>query len=112
MRLGAALAASAVCSACAACKRRVRQRGLTTAGPSSARRGSLCLRQSSCLPLTHSLTHARQWNISPVNSLPDYEKLTAEDPSLLSKTVMLKLNGGLGTGMGPPARPNVGQTPH
>jgi len=41
-----------------------------------------------------------EWNISPVTSLPDYEKLTAEDPSLLGKTVMLKLNGGLGTGMG------------
>ena len=35
-----------------------------------------------------------------MSSLPDYEKLSAEDPSLLGKTVMLKLNGGLGTGMG------------
>jgi len=38
--------------------------------------------------------------ISPVDSLPDYASLTKEDPSLLAKTVMLKLNGGLGTGMG------------
>ena len=38
--------------------------------------------------------------ISPVSSLPDYNSLTAEDPSLLGKCVMLKLNGGLGTGMG------------
>jgi len=39
-------------------------------------------------------------SIAPVESLPSYESLSAEDPSLLSKTVMLKLNGGLGTGMG------------
>merc|ERR1719231_1231367 len=38
--------------------------------------------------------------ISPVTSLPSYADLTEEDPSLLSKTVMLKLNGDLGTGMG------------
>ena len=38
--------------------------------------------------------------IEPVDSLPSYESLTEEDVSLLSKTVMLKLNGGLGTGMG------------
>ena len=41
-----------------------------------------------------------EWTISSVTSLPSYDSLTAEDPSLLSKTVMLKLNGGLGTGMG------------
>ena len=39
-------------------------------------------------------------SIKPVASLPSYEALTEEDVSLLSKTVMLKLNGGLGTGMG------------
>jgi len=38
--------------------------------------------------------------IKPVDSLPDYASLTAEDPTLLKKTVMVKLNGGLGTGMG------------
>uniref|UniRef100_A0A7S2D9Z4 UTP--glucose-1-phosphate uridylyltransferase n=1 Tax=Haptolina brevifila TaxID=156173 RepID=A0A7S2D9Z4_9EUKA len=38
--------------------------------------------------------------IKPVASLPSYDSLTREDASLLSKTVMLKLNGGLGTGMG------------
>ena len=38
--------------------------------------------------------------VAPVDSLPSYDSLTAEDVSLLSKTVMLKLNGGLGTGMG------------
>merc|ERR1719231_1691515 len=38
--------------------------------------------------------------ISPVPDLPAYETLTAEDPALLTSTVMLKLNGGLGTGMG------------
>ena len=38
--------------------------------------------------------------ISPVKSLPKYDSLTEEDPELLSTTVMLKLNGGLGTGMG------------
>ena len=39
-------------------------------------------------------------SISPVAELPSYDSLTKEDTSLLSKTVMLKLNGGLGTGMG------------
>ena len=39
-------------------------------------------------------------SITPVDSLPTYESLTKEDPSLLGSTVMLKLNGGLGTGMG------------
>merc|ERR1719199_878473 len=39
--------------------------------------------------------------INPVESLPTLESISvAPDPSLLSKTVMLKLNGGLGTGMG------------
>merc|ERR1719245_1049885 len=39
--------------------------------------------------------------LDPVAGLPRLEELTAEaDPSLLSKTVILKLNGGLGTGMG------------
>jgi len=38
--------------------------------------------------------------IAPVAELPAYESLSAEDPSLLTRTVMLKLNGGLGTGMG------------
>merc|ERR1719217_1945110 len=38
--------------------------------------------------------------IKAVDSLPDYASLTAEDPSLLQETVMVKLNGGLGTGMG------------
>jgi len=39
-------------------------------------------------------------SIQPVASLPDYAALTAEDPALLKQTVMVKLNGGLGTGMG------------
>merc|ERR1719230_211516 len=38
--------------------------------------------------------------IKPVDSLPDYATLSAEDPELLKQTVMVKLNGGLGTGMG------------
>merc|ERR1719504_348878 len=41
--------------------------------------------------------------IEPVDKLPVLESLAQEirgDPGLLSKTVMLKLNGGLGTGMG------------
>lgn len=39
--------------------------------------------------------------IQPVKSLPALEDLAVDsDASLLSKTVMLKLNGGLGTGMG------------
>jgi len=38
--------------------------------------------------------------ISAVAELPTYESLSAEDPALLTSTVMLKLNGGLGTGMG------------
>jgi UDP-N-acetylglucosamine pyrophosphorylase len=39
-------------------------------------------------------------SITPVDELPSYESLKDEDPALLGKTVMLKLNGGLGTGMG------------
>ncbi|KAL3927628.1 MAG: hypothetical protein SGPRY_002737 [Prymnesium sp.] len=39
-------------------------------------------------------------SISPVAELPAYESLSKEEPSLLTSTVMLKLNGGLGTGMG------------
>merc|ERR1719199_2100757 len=38
--------------------------------------------------------------ISAVDTLPSYDGLTAEKPELLKETVMLKLNGGLGTGMG------------
>lgn len=38
--------------------------------------------------------------IEPVDSLPVYDFLDMEDPQLLEKTVVLKLNGGLGTGMG------------
>merc|ERR1719487_1152314 len=39
-------------------------------------------------------------DLEPVDSLPDYEALSEEDAALLKSTVMLKLNGGLGTGMG------------
>ena len=39
-------------------------------------------------------------SIKPTESLPDYASLTKEDPELLKQTVMVKLNGGLGTGMG------------
>ena len=40
-------------------------------------------------------------SISPVSTLPSYEALSVtEDPTLLKSTVVLKLNGGLGTGMG------------
>ncbi len=41
-------------------------------------------------------------DISPVQGLPsiDDEPLPADGPSLVGKTVVLKLNGGLGTGMG------------
>ena len=39
-------------------------------------------------------------SIEPVDSLPDYAALTAENPALLESCVMVKLNGGLGTGMG------------
>merc|ERR1719486_683782 len=38
--------------------------------------------------------------VSPVESLPEYDGLTKEEPALLKETVMVKLNGGLGTGMG------------
>merc|ERR1719159_1156363 len=38
--------------------------------------------------------------LQPVDTLPDYSALSAEDPALLDKTLVLKLNGGLGTGMG------------
>ena len=38
--------------------------------------------------------------LKAVDSLPAYESLTKESPELLKTTVMVKLNGGLGTGMG------------
>ena len=38
-------------------------------------------------------------SISAVATLPSYDSLTEEDATLLSKTIMLKLNGGLGTGV-------------
>jgi len=39
--------------------------------------------------------------LNPVGDLPRYESLTIEpEPELLKQTVVLKLNGGLGTGMG------------
>jgi len=39
--------------------------------------------------------------LDPVDNLPELEKLKIKtDPTLLKKTVVLKLNGGLGTGMG------------
>jgi len=40
--------------------------------------------------------------VDPIDALDDIEKMTdiVEDPGLLGKTVILKLNGGLGTGMG------------
>jgi len=38
--------------------------------------------------------------IKPVDELPTYESLSEEKPALLKEAVMLKLNGGLGTGMG------------
>ena len=43
-------------------------------------------------------------SVKPVASLPDYTTLTAEDPALLKCTVMVKLNGGLGTGKWPRRR--------
>lgn len=44
-------------------------------------------------------------SLTPVRDLPRYEDIVSESPSgwdqdLLAKTVLLKLNGGLGTGMG------------
>jgi len=39
-------------------------------------------------------------SIEAVDSLPSYDALTEQEPELLKRTVMLKLNGGLGTGMG------------
>jgi UTP--glucose-1-phosphate uridylyltransferase len=39
-------------------------------------------------------------SISPVENLAAIEPVPAEAAELLSKTVVLKLNGGLGTGMG------------
>merc|ERR1719323_2039112 len=40
-------------------------------------------------------------SIKPVDSLPELEGLAVTpDPTMLKQTVILKLNGGLGTGMG------------
>lgn len=51
--------------------------------------------------LSGASTMIPESDISPVESLPSLESLDVKpDPSLLKSTVMLKLNGGLGTGMG------------
>jgi UDP-N-acetylglucosamine pyrophosphorylase len=42
----------------------------------------------------------REGDISPVTELPELDALPEGDAALLAKTVVLKLNGGLGTGMG------------
>ena len=39
-------------------------------------------------------------SVGPVDTLPSYASLESEEPKYLKQTVMLKLNGGLGTGMG------------
>merc|ERR1719484_62726 len=40
-------------------------------------------------------------DLDPVSDLPSFESLSiTEKPELLKKTLVLKLNGGLGTGMG------------
>jgi len=39
-------------------------------------------------------------DIDHVDSIPSYDSLSEENAGLLTETVMLKLNGGLGTGMG------------
>ena len=39
-------------------------------------------------------------DIDPAGDLPSYDQLSEENAELLKETVMLKLNGGLGTGMG------------
>eukprot|EP00929_Paragymnodinium_shiwhaense_P086943 TRINITY_DN4729_c0_g1_i2.p1 TRINITY_DN4729_c0_g1~~TRINITY_DN4729_c0_g1_i2.p1 ORF type:complete len:526 (-),score=197.89 TRINITY_DN4729_c0_g1_i2:427-2004(-) len=54
--------------------------------------GVLCSGKSTMIP---------EADLDAVAELPDYDKLdVAEDPALLKETVVLKLNGGLGTGMG------------
>lgn len=51
--------------------------------------------------------------IDPVDSLPDLASLdVAEDASLLASTLMLKLNGGLGTGMGLDRAKSLLEAPH
>merc|ERR1719343_1140538 len=51
--------------------------------------------------LSGASTMIPESSIGPVESLPTLEGLeVTPDPSLLKSTVMLKLNGGLGTGMG------------
>eukprot|EP00927_Polykrikos_kofoidii_P019484 TRINITY_DN1910_c0_g1_i5.p1 TRINITY_DN1910_c0_g1~~TRINITY_DN1910_c0_g1_i5.p1 ORF type:complete len:483 (-),score=99.80 TRINITY_DN1910_c0_g1_i5:58-1506(-) len=54
--------------------------------------GVLCSGKSTMIP---------ESDLEAVSSLPELEKLDVEsDPELLKGTVILKLNGGLGTGMG------------
>jgi len=51
--------------------------------------------------LSGASTMIPESGIGPVESLPSLDSLKATpDPSLLKSTLMLKLNGGLGTGMG------------
>lgn len=63
--------------------------------------GIAAFKNSYSVLVSGASTMVEDVNISPVDSLPDLETLDIElKPEYLAKTVILKLNGGLGTGMG------------
>lgn len=71
----------------------MQQAGLNSAAMNAFRYNFLVLTSGKDLNIPES-------TISAVSHLPKYEDLKKENASLLQATVMVKLNGGLGTGMG------------
>lgn len=74
-------------------EKKMKDEGLNDAAIAAFRANYLVLTSGAALDIPEA-------TITPVESLPSYNSLSAEDPALLKETVMLKLNGGLGTGMG------------
>ena len=74
-------------------EKKMRKEGLSQAAISAFKYNFSVLTSGANLMIPES-------TIKPVDSLPDYASLSKEDASLLKQTVMVKLNGGLGTGMG------------
>ena len=74
-------------------EQKMRQAGLSDAAIAAFKHNYLKLASGADLMIGEG-------SIWPVRSLPSYDDLSAEDPSLLAQTVVVKLNGGLGTGMG------------
>ena len=74
-------------------REKMQSAGLSEAAIAAFERSVSLLNESGLIP---------ESSISPVEELPNYEQISQgkRDAGVLAKAVMLKLNGGLGTGMG------------